>query len=298
MTMRTGILILASLAMGGAVIGFVPRQTPTTTKDQAAGLARKFLKLAGLPDPKQPPSVKAMPPSSVFRDRWEVVFSGEYRLTVLHNDGMVGSFQNQRRIEEQFKGKQDRSVRRFTSANQAASHLHALATKFGLRPQAKRTKLEYVNDGDPKKTDSNRAGRIHVQYRTKPFGYAFFPPEMGNGMGLTIDPVDGALVSFAQSWDIKIESHTLGVSKTRAIAKAEAVFRPYRKKHRSFHTTADEPVGKVELGYVLPNPAYGSKHPNPTTEKLARLAYIVYFGVETVWIDAATGKLLGGQSFA
>jgi hypothetical protein len=80
------------------------------------------------------------------------------------------------------------------------------------------------------------------------------------------------LVAFVQNWGIKIESHAVRITKAKATANAEAVFRPYRKKHRSFHTTAGQPVAKVELKYVLPNAAYGSTYRTRQDERRARLA--------------------------
>lgn len=294
---RSLIGLISSACIAIAIMGMADRAVEPITKAQADQAARKLLKIASLPDPKNTAQVQELPEWAGLRDRWEVIFPGEYRFTIRKDTGMIGGFQNHRRIEEQFKRTQERSVKRFTSANEAASHLHSLATKLGLRSQAQRTKLEYVRDGDPMKTDANRAGRIFVNYRTKPFGYEFFGPVLGNGMGFTIDPVDGALVTFAQAWDFKIESHAVNISKAKATASAEVVFRAYRKRHRSFHTTADQPVAKVKLKYVIPNAAYDSTYRDMKHERLARLAYIVYFGTESVWIDSATGKLLGGESF-
>jgi len=281
-----------------ALLGFTPGRQDEVNKDRAIVLARKFISVANLTAPTQTPRVKSMPASSVFHDEWVVEFPGEYRLNIRKQDGVVASFTNDRRIYEQFKRMQDRSTRRFVSGGSAKTYAQSLAVKLGLAPQAKLDKLEYVRDGDPAGTDANRSGKILVRYRTMPFGYGFFGTSIGNGMGFTLDPVDGALVTFAQTWHTKIASHVVKVTKAKATAIAEHVFRSYRRKHKSFYTVPEQAVANVELKYVLPNAAFGSTYPNRQREKLARLAYVVRFGKESVWIDAASGKLLGGQSFA
>lgn len=289
--------IISSVAIAAGLIGMTPVRQAKVSKEVAATKCRDFLKVAGLRAPQQTLSVRQMPAYTGFKGEWEVTFVGEYRFAVRQADGLVTAFDNDRRTHQQFKRTMDRSRVRYRNAQQARPRLETLARKLGLRSQAKLERVDYVRDGDAEKTDANRAGSIHAKYRSTPFGYHFFGPVIGNGLELSIDPVDGELVAFVQSWDIKIESHAVRVSRTKAIANAETVFRPYRKKHRSPRSTADQPVTKVELKYVLPNAAYGSTHPNRQPERVARLAYIVYFGEESVWIDSATGKLLGGESF-
>jgi hypothetical protein len=296
--MKSTTCIISFLAIALALFGFAARGQDGISKDRAIALARNFVKIAKLSEPTQRPHVRSMPASSVFSDEWVVDFPGEYRFNIRKGDGVVASFTNDRRIYEQFKRTQNRTLRRFATGEAAKPYVQSLANRLGLVPQAKLEKIEFVRDGDPAGTDANRAGRIYVKYRTTPFGYGFFGSSIGNGMGFTIDPVDGTLVTFAQTWHTKIASHVVKVTRAKATAVAKGAFRSYRQKNKSFHTTSDQAIVKVELKYVLPNAAFGSTYPNRQREKLARLAYIVYFGSESVWIDAATGKLLGGQAFA
>jgi hypothetical protein len=297
--MKRSIFSLVSLiCLSLAIIGMVSVPQKVVSKEQAISIADKFITTAALPSPKRPAQVRDLPAYTGLGNRWEVIYPGDYRLTIHKIEGIVRGFTNDRRLEEQFKRRQNRSNKRFETAAEAISMLNNMANRLGLCSQAHRSKLEYIPDNDTSRSDSNKAGRIHVQYRTKPFGYEFIGPEIGNGMGLTIDPVDGALVSFAQSWDIKIESHVVVVNKSEAVKNAEIAFRAYRRVRRSPHSTADQAVSRIEVGYVIPNGGYGSHFPSRERVRLARLAYVVFFGTESVWIDAATGKLLGGQSFA
>jgi hypothetical protein len=124
--MKAAISILSMLAIGIAILGLSPAQEPRVTKDQAIIAARKFLELANLPAPAQSPRIRTMGPTSIFKDEWMVIFPGEYNFYVRQADGVVSSFTNNRRIDEQFRRTQDRSHRRFTTVAQAKPYTQAL----------------------------------------------------------------------------------------------------------------------------------------------------------------------------
>jgi len=49
------------------------------------------------------------------------------------------------------------------------------------------------------------------------------------------------------------------------------------------------------LGYVRPNGLFGGKQDPDQVPFRLRLAWAVYFGEESVWIDAGDGSILGGE---
>ncbi|MGI8922899.1 MAG: hypothetical protein ACR2HJ_02470 [Fimbriimonadales bacterium] len=213
----------------------------------------------------------------------EVDYSGEYRFLLLREDGSVRRFSNEGRKREAAE-RPAGSPRRYATLQQARLHIVRLANDLGLRPEAKLAEVKYHPYGD-----------IGAVFATRPFGHRF--KGRGNGMSLSIDPVDGTLLGFSERWDIEIERPEVAIAKEVAIRTAEERFRSHHRKHHNLHSGAYKAVSKVELLYVVPNPTFDSDYDYSQRTPRARLAYVVFFGADNVWIDAATGKVLGGEGY-
>jgi len=249
----------------------------------AQNAAAAFLERAGLPIPSAAPSVEPYEVVSGLQPRLEVVYPGEYRFLLLREDGPVRSFSNEGRKREAAE-RPAGSPRRYATLQQARLRIVRLANDLGLRPEAKLAEVKYHLHGD-----------IGGRFKTRPYGHRF--KGQGNGMSLSIDPVDGTLLGFSQRWDIEIERPRVEIAKEVAIRTAEERFRSFHRKHHNLHSGAGKPMTKIDLFYVVPNPAFDSGYDYSQRVPVARLAYVVFFGKDNVWVDAAAGKVLGGETY-
>jgi len=68
----------------------------------------------------------------------------------------------------------------------------------------------------------------------------------------------------------------------------------YLKQQRPQFRRANAPTS-AKLGWVVPNPSYGSGYPRSRVRPTpVRLAWVVYFGSEAVFIEPYDGSVLGG----
>lgn len=80
-------------------------------------------------------------------------------------------------------------------------------------------------------------------------------------------------------------------------SEAEKLANPaYLQHRRPLFRHSDAPTN-AKLGWVVPNPSYGSGYPPLSSSARpyrVRLAWVVYFGEDAVFIDPYGGSVLGG----
>lgn len=240
------------------------------SEQEAVAAAHRFLEIGGLAPP------------------FGQLLSRLHTFSIEAQSGVVHWFRNYVREYEQVKGIGRNRPPRFTSREMAEQHCWQLARRLGLPKDAHLAGLHTTREGEA--GDANRAGEVSACFAVRPFGYPF----VGGGceVSLTVDPLDGVLVGFRRAVPYFIESHDLRISKEEAVRRAKQVYEGWYRTHRSPHR--GQYAGRVEVGYIFPNSAFGAKRYPPRVPHRVRLAYVVYFGDEAVWIDAADGSLLGG----
>jgi len=249
--------------------------------------ASEFLQTCQLRPASGTPITRLRTKSDGWR-AWEVSWQGQYSLHVDARSGQVYRFHNYGREREQVKHiGRDRSPQ-IASREAAERVVWQLAQRLGLPKGATLKSLRMTAEGES--GDANRAGAVSAVFEVRYFGYSFLG-ESGE-LSLLVDPIDGTLVYFGRRPQPLIESHDVRIARDKAVGKAKQVYASWYRTRRSPHR--GEYQGRVEVGYVYPNGAFGGKRYPPQVPYRARLAYAVYFGQEAVWIDAADGSVLGG----
>lgn len=261
------------------------------TQEQAREQALRFLAVCELPAPRNKPMVRLKEPAGL--PVWQLKWPDLYTVEVNGRTGAVVWFKNYAREYERVKGINRNRPSRFTSRQEMEQYIWQIARRLGLPKDAYLKHFKVHEEGDPRIADANRAGAIVATFDTRPFGYSFLreAPE-GGAFGLTVDIVDGVVVGFSRALDVMVESHVVRFPKEQAIARAKDTYEKWYRTHSGPHR--GKYSDKVELGYVIPNGMFGGKRYPRQVPLRARLAWAVYFGNESVWIDAADGSILGG----
>lgn len=295
---------IALLCSGLVLLALTAFFTWTTSRSESAQplnaetakqKAEAFLRSAGIAVPNLPVSIEEV--ESLFgRKRWQVKWGDAYTVQIDAVTGEVRTFSNERRAWEQAKGVGRTGKTFYRSREEALQYVTRLAKQFGLPRSAVLKKFSCYADGESPHADASKAGYVAVTFHEKPFGYSSLSLCPENHMYVEVDAQDGTLVFFRWAWDtVQVESHTVSFPKGRAVEKAKQVYADYYRHRRSPHKGSY--TGKVELGYVRPNGLFGGKqYPDQVPFRL-RLAWAVYFGEESVWIDAGDGSILGGAIF-
>ncbi|MGC8783277.1 MAG: hypothetical protein ACP5RN_02660 [Armatimonadota bacterium] len=259
------------------------------SEDRAIAAASWFLQTCQLPPVTGTQRARLRTGSDGWRF-WDVAWPGQYTFRIDARNGQVYRFSNDAREYEQVKRIGRDRQPQIASREAAEQYCWQLAQRLGLPKGAYLKRLRMVAEGETSNGDANRAGTITAVFDVRYFGYSFLG-ESGEVV-VTVDPIDGRLVYFGRRLDTLIESHDPRISQNDAVQKAKQVYANWYQTHRSPHQ--GQYTGRVEIGYVYPNGAFGGKRYPPQVPYRARLAYAVYFGKEAVWIDAADGSVLGG----
>jgi hypothetical protein len=272
---------------GVTVVSYRGYSAQEVTAQQAVVAASEFLQTCQLRPASGTPITRLRTKSDGWR-AWEVSWQGQYSLHVDARSGQVYRFHNYGREREQVKHiGRDRSPQ-IASREAAERVVWRLAQRLGLPKGATLKSLRMTAEGES--GDANRAGAVSAVFEVRYFGYSFLG-ESGE-LSLLVDPIDGTLVYFGRRLQPLIESHDVRIARDKAVGKARQVYASWYRTRRSPHRGQYQ--GRVEVGYVYPNGAFGGKRYPPQVPYRARLAYAVYFGQEAVWIDAADGSVLGG----
>lgn len=127
-------------------------------------------------------------------------------------------------------------------------------------------------------TGKNRwPARAEVTFEERPQGYRYLVD--GNRATVTLNPRTGALSSYTLMDTYAVQRTTV---RLRA-DQASRIAREWRETNRSDPRAKVE--GPIRLGWAVLDP----------TTSVARLVYDVPFLIETHWVDANTGKVVGGR---
>ncbi len=272
-----------------------PEQDMGARRERALATAKQFLATAGLPLPQSDPTFKLLDESWRRRNGCELSWVGTYRLELTPDGDSVVSFHNYAREAAQVRGLDRTGSSIFHSSREAAEFLTRMAKALGLPPSGTLSELKLAGDNAPGHGDANRAGIATATFVIHPSDYPFL--HCGNGMTVSVDPQDGVLTYFAASWDNVIMPSKPAATPSLARTEAEKLATPlYLKHRRPLFRSADAPTN-AKLGWVVPNPSYGSGHPPLSSSARpyrVRLAWVVYFGPDAVFIDPYDGSVLGG----
>jgi hypothetical protein len=282
---------LLMVAGSTTVLVLAQRSTSSTelTERQAIDSAHRFLLAAGLQVPSTAPHTRLYKKPDGW-PVWQLEWANQYSVEMDARTGQVYWFANYGREYEQVKRIGRDGQPQIASREAAEQYCWQLAQRLGLPKGAYLKRLRMVAEGEARKGDANRAGSVSADFEVRYFGYTFL--DEGGELGFSIDPLDGTLTFFSARAPTVIESHDVHIPQDEAVSKAKQVYANWYHTHRSPHQ--GKYTGRVEIGYVYPNGAFGGKGYPRQVPYRARLAYAVYFGQEAVWIDAADGSVLGG----
>ena len=268
------------------------KPVPTQLSAQAATVsATHFLSVCGLPPSRSRISTR-LSVNSKGISIWEVRWDGDYEVDLDASTGQPTFFDNNRRFWEQIHGV-GRDGQRFTSQKAATAELWRLARALGLPSEGYLARLDMLAENDPSIHDANKAGSIGANFSVKPNGYPFLG--RGNGMSLVLDPVDGQLVFFTQSWDVVTAPAVLGLTRDEAVSRG---FENFRLRHPELNgsQTLETPASvQAELGYVQPDQISSQDTFTAASPSQLKLAWVVYENGEKIYIDANDGTVIGGE---
>lgn len=256
--------------------------------------AEAFLRACALPPSTA--MVRARLQSIPGNEKWIVEWEGDYRVSLEANTCAVHMFVNKRREHEQFRniGRTGRDA--LGERRAAEEHVLGLARAIGIPTGTILERLEIIGEGAAGRTDANRAGKVLAEIRPRAYGYRYL--RGGPGMVFTVDRQDGVLVRFSQAWAIDPDSPALRLTSAEASKIADGPYQDYyRNRKPGPHGAQRQGPRAPEIGYVVPNGQFGGLNRGPGPRLKARLAWVVYFNQETVWIDAESGSVLGGEIF-
>lgn len=117
--------------------------------------------------------------------------------------------------------------------------------------------------------------------------------QFAHGYSFLFDPVDGALVSMTKQLKVKFGAPRARISKADAEKAAVETYNSTLKLAASrARTVRTDRVSR--LGWALPNTLFGGPKTDAKAIPSFRLVWEVPIGKEGIWIDAATGKVIGG----
>lgn len=214
-------------------------------------------------------------------------------------DGSVSAAWDNRTSAKRRKGVSRSGRYLLATASAATKYMDALAKRIGVPKGWKRVTEDYYRDHTPGRGDSDQSASAYACYAPRPNGYPFL--NCGPKMAIQIDPFDGTLLYYLFVNHTRVGAVDVRVTPAQPIATAtRAVVLP--NEHRR-HVVA----GKPKLGWAVPNAGLGSPLPDETAKPpfKATLAYEIHFNdyitggrklsESWVWVDAKTGKVLGGN---
>ncbi len=284
-------------AAGALAYAPVPRPIGAAARSQvdnraaAVAAAKGFLKAIGRGDPGVPSQLAKIP--MPFGDIWDVTWNDQYWFVIDAETIAIRMYENSGRVDDQVHRRNRTGLRVIASKQAAEECARDLATKLKFPGEAFVESSDVFDDDDPGKTDANKIGKATVRLATRPYGYPFL--QGGNGMSFDIDPQDGLLVQLFQNWEVEIASHDPRIAKEAAAATSQNAYESHYSTRYSPLRGNQDGSKPPKLGYVVPNGMFGSKLNETRRPFKARLAWVVYFGEESVWIDAGNGAVLGGE---
>lgn len=261
------------------------------SEQAATVLAKQFLDVCGLPTPKTGLNAR-LSINSKGATIWELRWGGDYEVDLNANTGQPLFFDNNRRIWEQVHGI-GRAGKKFSTRELAAKEVWRLARLLSLPSDGYLARLDITDENDLDAKDENKAGSIGANFSVKPNGYPFLG--RGNGMSIVIDPVDGQLVFFTQSWDVLALPAVLRLTKDQAISTGVMTYRVRHPELVRSDTAEMSPPAQAELGYVQPNQVFLNDASAGPDQFQVKLAWVVYKGGEKIYIDANDGTVIGGE---
>lgn len=168
--------------------------------------------------------------------------------------------------------------------------------------------FEFHKENDARVPGSNRAGHIWGHFTSLgPGGHPYHDRD-AVGVGIDVDPIDGVLMEYNQEWRVTARSAVAKLSSSAAVQIATDLYRGYLIMASSGGDLQPIPgeaaftrANYARLEYVIPNGSHlidgrlvqgvrPLEYP-----RTAILAWVVHFGIDELWIDAETGKLVGTE---
>ena len=306
--MRTswrGIVVIGSILAAGLLVGSIKAAPPELTEKQAVERAAGYLTRAGLPPPNPivpvppirgrfSPAAQA-PTKAAIRARlttapygiriWEIQFYGDYRVELDSRTGDLFLFENTRKSFELVYRLNRTGQRKIRTREEARARCLEVATALGLPARASLDKLELKNS----------KGFVNAHFTEKPHGYPFL--RGGNGTSVSLDPQDGMPERVGNHWRTQADRPNRRISEAKAVETANREYARLHVRSSGFHRGTYSPARPPRLGFVVPNGLSAAGMSRPPADQPARLAWVVLFGEESVWVEAETGKVVGAEIF-
>jgi hypothetical protein len=173
----------------------------------------------------------------------------------------------------------------YVSDDEAWRKAEAIAQKVWQGATLKRVRLTAQSDLSANQVPTSNAARVRLEMFDTPPGTQLVGM---NGLRIALDIQDGELLSLSI-----VKGWTYGPA-TATFSEAEARTLAVQTMATKRSVTAED-IGSVERAYVNPSPTFGAVRDPELPPKQMRYAYVVNFGRDAVWLDANTGRLLGGR---
>lgn len=291
--MRNAICLfsLSLIAVGAPSVA-----APRMTADQAVQKARDFCaamhrSLPARADAKFPGGF-----DNYWQERWEVRFPGYATVCVVDSTGAISYYR-----DEAYRGRadlRDAAGKPISESRARALGAAALAASGGGN-EVLFWRAQLMTEGDPKL----RGGHQWVLGWHRKAGSWVYNHR--SSVLITLDAEDGTIVSLSKIFPSPPPT-TLAVRVSKQDATKTAVATLAELK------LASGPVKKAELLIVQPNERWRVKPGQPrargylperNTKRVSRLAWVLHFSNPTledywrdVWVDAETGKVIGGET--
>lgn len=283
-------------------------QKGEVTVEKAVEACEHFLRLVKLPLPKGVvPGVSRLNGRPGMSKPYLISYEPIYEFAVRADTGKVLMFSNNGRELEYARGKRQKAPYAVNDPINAKGYASTFSKLLGFGDRYRISDFKPNLQGDPDNIGLNRVGLIRLQLEAYEHG---FPLAIYDSCSLSIDPVDGVLMSFGvRQTPYKIESYTAKLSIDQARSKAASTVKEYGVgTYRPGYLVIVQGArygdrlwpAKTEsrLQYVCPNGVFGGlKYDEQETPKRLRLAWVLYYpGDEAVFVDAGDGRILGGIS--
>jgi hypothetical protein len=262
---------------------------------RAIATARSFLEKMRLPIVLGEVRVEPLRRSWRPEDGWDIAWVGAYRLKMTPDGSRVRAFQKHSRELAQHKGigRTGRSI--FGTEDEAKRFLTKVAKSLGLPRGARLSEFRATRRSTPGGRGYAWGGSASARFTVPPPDYPVL--HGGGGMTVCVDPQDGALTFYHASWDSFAMPPSPAPAPRVTRDKAKRAARAIYAQHGPSRRRSAPVVTRARLGWVVPNAGFGSRFQRPGRRPQSlRLAWVVSFGSDEVFVDAYGGSVLGGLS--
>lgn len=221
---------------------------------------------------------------------WEVEWPDQVTVDLISRDRSLFALRNTKRSDDRTSMRGRTGTMLYSGQTQAVEAIRRQALAVGMPSQAVLTRYESRGDDANGRKGEGMAGLHKAWFAMRPRGIGFIN---GAPSGVyVVDSQDGEIIEIHQRWDVDVEADVERITNQEAVGLAHGYYEHWYEGRRGRQEY--DPAHPPRLHYAVPNGVFdGLKYPASGRLK-GRLAWVVSFGKDMVFIDAGNGRLLGG----